>query len=193
MIPRVLLLVLATVGAVASCSSIQDARIGVSAPDGTEQGFGPVSDFLDHRCGSLDCHGQPGRNLRVWGCEGMRLDPATSPASCNRANRTTVDEHQATFRSLVGLEPQVMSTVVQSHAHPELLTFVRKARGIEAHKGGAIITPGDDQDICITSWLGVQIPNDVPDADTFAGATDTSACSRAQGLPQFPILDASAE
>ena len=48
-----------------------------------------------------------------------------------------------------------MSQVVDDHhgEHPELLTFVRKARGTEAHKGGTLITPGDDQDVCITSWL----------------------------------------
>ena len=78
---------------------------------------------------------------------------------------TTPDEHQATYQSLVGLEPTVMSEVVASHGQdPELLTFVRKARGQEAHKGGALIMPGDDQDVCITSWL--------------AGATDTIACAQ---------------
>ena len=72
-----------------------------------------------------------------------------------------------------------MSEVVASHgAHPELLTFVRKARGLEAHKGGALITPGDDQDVCITSWL--------------SGQTDTTACANAFGYPNFP-QDASVE
>jgi hypothetical protein len=56
---------------------------------------------------------------------------------------------------------------------------VRKARGTEAHKGGQLITPGDDQDKCITSWL--------------AGATDTTSCVNAFGMPQFPTPDASTE
>jgi hypothetical protein len=52
---------------------------------------------------------------------------------------------------------------VQDHgAHPELLTFVRKPRGTEAHKGGTLYAPGDPPDVCITSWL--------------AGKTDTNAC-----------------
>ena len=66
---------LGVTGAVASCSAVPaDSRIGIIAPvDGAP--FMPVADYLGVRCGSLDCHGQPGRNLRIWGCVGMRLDP----------------------------------------------------------------------------------------------------------------------
>ena len=164
----------------AACSAVEQRRIGVTAPDGSELAFGPVADYLDHRCGTLDCHGQSGRNLRIWGCNGMRLDQFDVP-SCNRlvgGKPTTVQEHEATYRSVVGLEPSVMTAVVQGGGqHPELLTLVRKARGTEAHKGGAIVTPGDAQDKCITSWL--------------AGNTDTTACASATGLPVFPLLDAS--
>jgi len=177
---------LAALGALAlaeaSCSSVPaDQRIGIDAPSGSEDQFGIVGDYLDHRCGSLDCHGQPGRNLRIWGCDGMRLDPHAFPI-CNVAQGgsfTTVAEHQATYRSLVGLEPTVMSAVVSGHGvHPELLTFVRKARGLEAHKGGTLITPGDDQDVCISSWL--------------AGQTDSTSCGNALGYPMYP-QDASVE
>ncbi len=168
--------------AAAACSSVQNSRIGLDAPDDSEQQWGPVAEFLDHRCGTLDCHGQTSRNLRIYGCYGLRLSDADI-TNCSRAQGgkgTTSDEHQATFRSLVGLEPAVMSEVVATHGqHPELLTFVRKARGIEAHKGGKLITPGDDQDVCITSWL--------------AGKTDPTACANAIGQPQFPTPDASTE
>jgi len=168
--------------ALASCSSVPaDARIGVVTPDGSEAAFGPVSDFLDHRCGSLDCHGQIGRNLRIWGCEGMRLDPNDLPGICPQG--TTPAEHQATFRSLVGLEPTVMSVVVEGHgAHPELLTFVRKARGTEAHKGGQLMMPGDPQDQCITDWLSGQDDQ-----------TIQSTCTQALVYVTFPLPDASTE
>ena len=97
-----------------------------------------------------------------------RVFPSCSPSHGRRLH--DAGEHLATYRSLVGLEPTVMSAVVDGHgAHPELLTFVRKARGLEAHKGGSLITPGDDQDVCITSWL--------------AGQTDLNACSSARPLP----------
>jgi hypothetical protein len=167
-------LVLASVAS--SCSDVPaDARIGIDAPSSSPDQWNLVADYLDVRCGSLDCHGQTTRNLRIWGCDGMRLDPKAIP-SCVvplGGTETTPDEYQATYRSLVGLEPTVMSEVYDNHgAHPELLTFVRKARGLEAHKGGALITPGDAQDICITSWL--------------AGNTDMTACINAQGFPMFP-------
>jgi hypothetical protein len=151
--------------------------MGIFVPNGSEPAFGPVSDFLDHRCGTLDCHGQPARNLRVWGCEGMRLK-GVDVSICSRKKGgapSSPDEHQATYRSLVGLEPAVMSEVVANRGHdPELLTFIRKARGTEAHKGGAPVVPGDDQDVCMTSWL--------------AGRTNLTACGNALSLPQFPDI-----
>jgi hypothetical protein len=209
-----------------SCSATTNTRIGIEAPPFSEQSFGPLGDYLDHRCGSLDCHGQPGRNLRIWGCEGMRL--AGMVPVCSKVingqpipggGRTTVAEHEATYRSLVGLEPQVMTQVFDGcngqlveagvglyppgpSCHPELLTFVQKARGAEAHKGGQLIclTPpcppavpspnyhpkaangtvmADPQDVCIVSWL--------------EGATDTTACQQAEAIPTYPTTDASVE
>jgi hypothetical protein len=81
---------------------------------------------------------------------------------------TTADELNATYQSIVDLEPELMRAVVADHgADPERLTLVRKARGTEAHAGGAIVAPGDARDRCITSWL--------------AGAADVLACSAALG------------
>jgi hypothetical protein len=171
---------------VLSCASVPaDARIGVDAPSDSVSQWQPVARFLGHRCGSLDCHGQMGRNLRIWGCEGMRLDPHDIP-SCTRllgGKDTTAAEYEATYRSLVGLEPTVMSVVYDGGGqHPELLTFVRKARGIETHKGGTLVSPGDYQDNCITSWL---------QGKTGKG-TDMNQCNFALTFPQFP-MDASTE
>jgi len=154
-----------------------DARIGVDAPsysqftadDGTMQ-LTSAADFLDHRCGSLDCHGNSQRNLQFWGCNGQRL-PASPPnyPGCRSSGgvNTTDPEYESSFRSLVGLEPAVMSSIVQAGAqgNPDLLTFVRKARGEESHKGGVLVTPGDDQDLCMTAWI--------------IGPSNTAACARA--------------
>ncbi len=154
-----------------------DARITLAVPFSSEAAFGPVADYLDHRCGSLDCHGNTARNLRIWGCYGLRLDDTAAPI-CSLSmggQKTTAAEHQATYRSLVGLEPTAMSAVVLDRGQdPELLTFVRKARGEEEHKGGALIAPGDAQDVCITSWL--------------AGQTNTTACGSAISDPDFPTV-----
>ena len=169
--PIAALLALATALVVACGGPPEDARVGILAPDFDK--FAPVGLLLDHRCGSLDCHGQRTRNLQIFGCEGLRLGDASPGCRISSGTDTTIEELQATYRSLVALEPVVMTTVVSGHgANPELLTFVRKARGTEAHKGGTLITPGDDQDQCITLWLA--------NADADAGA---EACARALALP----------
>ncbi len=154
------------IAALGACTTAPaDSRIGVNAPDSAQ--FPPVADLLIHRCGSLDCHGNRQRNLIIWGCEGQRLDPADAPGCRAQGGKNTNDaEYAATFRSLVGLEPAVMSSVVSGKgADPELLTFVRKARGTEEHKGGQLFVAGDSQDDCVTTWLG--------------GHTDTNACTSA--------------
>jgi hypothetical protein len=160
-----------------------NARIGIDAPsfeqftanDGTMP-LTSAADFFDHRCGSLDCHGNPQRNLQFWGCDGQRLPVDAGPGvdaavypGCRASGgvNTTPAEYEASYRSLVGLEPTVMSAVVQAgpKGNPDLLTFVRKARGEESHKGGMLVTPGDDQDICMTAWL--------------TGPSNTAACASA--------------
>ena len=66
-----------------------------------------------------------------------------------------------------------MSEVVASTGKtPTCSPSFARPRGEEAHKGGTLIMPGDDQDVCITSWL--------------AGATDTIACASAISEPAFP-------
>jgi hypothetical protein len=168
-IVRVLAFVAAlTMALAAACGAPPDARIGIAAPDRAQ--FPPVSQLLDRRCGTLDCHGATTRNLQIYGCEGLRLGDASPGCRVSSGTDTTAEEHDATYRSLVALEPAVMTAVVNGKgANPELLTFVRKARGTEAHKGGALFTPGDDQDTCVTSWL--------------AGTTNTEACKRGLDAP----------
>jgi hypothetical protein len=141
-----------------------NARVPLVAPD--LGSFGQVSPFLNHRCGSLDCHGAVGRNLRIFGHEGLRLEPTDVPGG----SPTTAAEVKANYDSVVGLEPEVMSAVVEDGgANPERLTLVRKARGTENHKGGALIVVGDAQDRCLTSWL--------------AGALAQGACLAALNTP----------
>lgn len=147
---------------VLACSGpATDARVSTTVPD--RASFPAVADVLDHRCGSLDCHGSVARNLRLYGHEGLRLDPSARPSS---KSNTTPAEYDESFLSIVTLEPELMSAVVaEGGAHPERLTFVRKARGTEHHKGGTLMIEGDAQDRCVTGWL--------------AGRTDAAACASA--------------
>lgn len=160
-------LVVAVSAAVFACSiPPSDARIGIDVPPIAPAEFDPVADLLDHSCGTLDCHGNFERNLQMWGCYGMRLDGTALGCRSMGGTNTTQAEYDATYRSLVALEPAVMSDVVASHAvNPNELTFVRKAFGEESHKGGQIFQLGGDADTCIASWL--------------ASNTNTAACTRA--------------
>ena len=157
--------------AAAACQfASADLRTGVVGPDLGQFETAGVADYMDHRCGSLDCHGQSTRNLVMWGCNGLRFDPDETGlipgCRASGGQSTTTEEYEASYRSLVGLEPAVMTAVAGSGGqHPELLTFIRKARGWDAHKGGALVVPGDDQDVCLTSWL--------------AGNADQTACTNA--------------
>jgi hypothetical protein len=138
-----------------------DARL--AAPDRAT--FVPVDNVLQASCGTLDCHGQVGRSLRLYGSRGLRWSKTGNPAD----DATTPEEYDHSYWSVIGLEPEVMSDVVKDHGrNPERLTMVRKARELEHHKGSKVFTAGDDRDRCLTSWL--------------AGALDADACMRGKEL-----------
>lgn len=123
--------------------------------------------MLIQACGTLDCHGTVGRNLRVYGDTGLRYSATDVPTTLIP---TTTDEVAQDYDSVVGLEPELMSEVVASGgADPERLTFYRKALGLESHKGGAVVVAGDPRDVCITTWL--------------QGRADAAACAAALSLP----------
>lgn len=153
---------IAFVAALSACTlPAADGRFAPDLPD--RASFPEVAQVLVRHCGTLDCHGMQGRNLRLYGSEGLRWAASDQPLAppC-----TTVAEIDQDYDSVVGLEPELMSAVVaDGGAHPERLTLVRKARGAEAHKGGAPLREGDDADQCMTSWLASQ--------------TQTDACLRA--------------
>ena len=112
MIARVLTVFALAGTLVAACAGVPDnARIGVTTPDRAQ--FDKVGSYLDHRCGSADCHGTRQRNLVIYGCEGLRLDPKDTPACRSTGGKdTTTAELDETYRAVVGLEPTVMSAVI---------------------------------------------------------------------------------
>ncbi len=151
--------------AVACSVPSSDSSVGERTPDSTS--FPPVASMLVQACGSLDCHGTVGRNLRLYGDTSLRYSPTDVPSVLVP---TTSDEIAEDYESVVGLEPEIMSAVVASGGEdPERLTFYRKARGLESHKGGAVVAQGDARDICITTWL--------------TGSANASQCAAALSLP----------
>jgi hypothetical protein len=140
-----------------ACSSYDpeervDPAVGPSGPD-----FYPVALMLVDRCGQIDCHGSKYRSFRLYGYSSERLDPLQTPAS----PETTQDEANEDYASLVALEPQILQQVIrEGGAQPDRLTFMRKARNHEDHKGGKPIVEGDAADICIQSWLQSHVDAD---------------------------------
>jgi hypothetical protein len=131
------------------------------------EAFQPVAEVMVDRCGSLDCHGSKYRNMRLFGFGGARLDPADLPDS---PGRTTPAESDRDYDTIVSVEPEILRDVAADHGQdPERLTFIRKGRNVEAHKGGQRLVPGEDADKCITSWL--------------AGAVDANVCKAAVAKP----------
>jgi len=125
----------------------REHRSVLAAP--AQDSFPDVSDALQQSCATLDCHGQAGRALRVYGYGGLRLSSVDTPLG----DPTTDLEYLASYESLVSLEPETLSKVVARQADPNELSLVRKARGIEHHKGGQRAIPGDSLDRCIVLWL----------------------------------------
>ncbi|MEA2698166.1 MAG: hypothetical protein QOI66_2437 [Myxococcales bacterium] len=129
-------------------------RLQVELLAPTRLNFERVADAMQPHCGTLDCHGQIGRNLRLFGGRGLRLAPNTNPVDGD----TTAVEYDATFWSVVGLEPEALTAVLTDNgADPERLSLIRKARGHERHKGGTLMNAGDNLDQCLNSWLTAQV------------------------------------
>jgi hypothetical protein len=114
------------------------------------EGFEHVANAMQPSCGTLDCHGQPGRNLRLYGARGLRLDPGDDSAE----GTTQPAEYEANYWSVVALEPELLTTVLREGGQrPERLILIRKGRGTTRHKGGALMQPNDNLDQCIVEWL----------------------------------------
>jgi hypothetical protein len=163
-----------------ACAILALYLVGCTGPsDPTEQlavqssaHFELVSGVLGTGCGSLDCHGQVGRSLRIYSQAGLRLDPEAFP-SLDGGTVSSV-EIEANYQAVIALEPEVLALVLRDHGeNPERLTLVRKGRGSESHKGGAAIAVGSTSDRCILSWL--------------SSALDETACTDGAMIPQRPV------
>jgi hypothetical protein len=117
-----------------------------------------VTTVFEKRCGSLDCHGNVGRNMRIYGSRGLRLpnDAGLVPG----LGDTTLDEITANYQSILTLEPEETNKVLDG-ADPTNLLILKKPLGTEAHKGGQTIRRGEDAETCIVSWLKEDLLNPI--------------------------------
>ncbi len=159
---RALIVAFLALGA-AGCA-LPDTSATVVATCPSRASFSAVSPFLVDGCGTIDCHGQPSRPLRIMGYSGLRLNPTDVPGG----NPTTVAEVDANWESVCGLQPELMTEVEAGQAPAGELLLLMKPLGETNHKGGTVIVPEDDGDVCLTSWLGKDFDQ-----------VDDAACSRA--------------
>jgi hypothetical protein len=142
------------VGAVLACSGPDkgsiERKVSTRGSPGSFRGAG-VSKVFEKRCGSLDCHGSLGRNMRIYSASGLRLpnDAGLKPG----VGDTTIDETSANYLSIMSLEPELMNKVLDGQSDPGELLILRKPLEIEKHKGGPAIKKADVAEACITSWL----------------------------------------
>jgi len=115
-----------------------------------------VSAFMERRCGTLDCHGSTFRPMRIFGRLGLR-DPAENNVTGGKA--TTPTELDANYASVCNVEPEKMSQAAADFGQSaEQLLLMEKARGVEGHKGGVVVTPGSAGDDCLLGWLRGDMP-----------------------------------
>ncbi len=163
----------------AACSTPEDGRNQTSGPPGPDGTVGAggltptwdVGEAFARTCGSLECHGSKYRNMRVYGRYALRLEGLPDQGG------STYAEYLATYRSIIGLEPEVMATVAREKTGFERLSLIRKATGLDEHRGGNRMVAGGVMDRCVRSWL--------------RSAVDVDAC-RAASTPAPFVDDAGA-
>ncbi len=110
-----------------------------------------VSAFIERRCGTLDCHGTTLRPMRIFGRFGLR-DPGQNNVTGGAP--TTSAEIAANYTSVCNVDAEPMDKAVADFGQSaEKLLVLQKARGIEGHKGGTIVTQGTPGDDCLLGWL----------------------------------------
>jgi hypothetical protein len=111
-----------------------------------------VSEVMERRCGTLDCHGNDFRPMRILGRDGLRHQ-----AERKRTGEgvTTDAEKSSNYYAVCAIEPEKVSKVVSDPGGNAVntLLLVRKGRGQEGHKGGKVFEPWDDADRCVVGWL----------------------------------------
>jgi hypothetical protein len=168
--------------ALAGCEEIPSPQI---VPCAELEEFKPVSNVLERRCGTLDCHGEYARPLRIYGQNGLRaatvdeLDPdvAQQNGTVSGGDETSEAEVRLNWRSVCGLEPEKTAQVIFGQAAPEELMILRKPLRLERHKGEQLFQQGDNAAVCVSCWLR-GFPDDVVECE---GAIEGCADAVASG------------
>ncbi len=137
------------------CSSIDSQAVSANAlPDKAQFIDQGVSTFMEKRCGSLDCHGQVGRPLRLYSSNGLRKNLVKGVRD---VRATQPDELLENYYATVGLEPEDISMARVTKGDFTDFLLLKKPLGIEGggvrHKGGPVLRGTDPGFECLISWI----------------------------------------
>ncbi len=147
----------------AGCTRDFDRPQAFDCPTVPIDDFRKVSAVMEKRCGSLDCHGNLARPMRIMGSTGLRLftpeefdDPALAEENGGTPGgkkATTNQELEQNRLSLCGVEPLRTEQVLMGELEPEELIVIRKPTLRERHKGSQVFLKGGVGEQCVASWL----------------------------------------
>jgi hypothetical protein len=160
LLARGLVLALVALPLVALVACIEE-QTSVDNACPSEQNWPLVSQVLERRCGTLDCHGDPSRPLLLHGRNGKRLSSAGQVGESG----TSPAEYAANRLSVCGVEPEKMSAVVAGEEDLLTLTVIRKPLLDEAHKGGRVFLQTSEGFLCFASWIEEDVDVDSCEAE----------------------------
>ena len=169
----------ASVSGTSGCASVPDETRYTTMIQPDFQVFhDSVDPYIERQCGTLDCHGQPGRGFRIYGIRGLRLyseEAGLIPGD----QLTTPEEITANYLALISVDPETFNRVMARNGQdPDELLILRKPMNVERHKGGRIFAPGSPPYRCITAWLRLPV-----DSDAGLGTDDQEFCDTANKQP----------
>jgi hypothetical protein len=150
-------LVSMAIAATSSCAIAAESGEKGELPDSKSFIDSGVSEFMEKRCGGIDCHGQPGRPLRIYSEWGLRQK--TNKDGTRVTGTTTNEERLANYRSVVGLEPEALEACYRSKGQISDFQLLLKPLGPESngirHKGGPVLRPtsNDPGWQCLYGWV----------------------------------------
>lgn len=147
-----------------SCSSAPDASRSTELLQPDFKTYAEnVDPYLQRRCGTLDCHGQPGRAYRLYGYTGFRLY-SLDAGLVSGQQQTQPEEVLANYEAAVALEPEEMSRLIARQGEdPNRLLLLRKPLRLERHKGGPAMAEDDAGYRCVVAWLQLRMTRKAPD------------------------------
>jgi hypothetical protein len=113
----------------------------LAAPD--LAAYDAIHPYLEGRCATLDCHGDPGRPLRIFSETGLRA------AGVDRDAELQPEERMANGWALVGVDPNA-----DPEAHVLVLKPLAEDAGGMHHVGDTVWTSVADPGYrCLLGWL----------------------------------------